>query len=313
MRIGLVVDSACDLPRSFIEQHDICVIPTMVTVGAQRIEDRRDAAQTLDFYQNRVGAATQQAQTAPCPPDKLRDIILREVLPKFDFAVYQTVSRARSPTYEVAMQAAAGIISEGRSLRKASHEQPFVLRVINSRSLMVGQGLLAAETIRMIKGGIHVNEIRSTVEKLSEQVRAYLVPTDLHYLRARAKAKGDHSVGWLSATLGSVLDVKPILEFSRDETTPVAKVRSFDAAVHRLFGFAAEQIVAGLSSRTIVVGYGGDATKIGALPGHADLTRTAKKHGIELLNCTMGMSAGINLGAGMVSLAFACDRALVWE
>lgn len=313
MRIGLVVDSACDLPRAFIEQHGICVIPTVVTMGAQRIEDRRDSAQTLEFYQKGVGQASQQAQTAPCAPERLREIILREVLPKVDFAVYQTVSRARSTTFEVAMAAAAGIISEGRTLRKASNEQPFVLRVINSRSLMVGQGLPAAETIRMIKGGIHVNEIRSTVEKLSEQVRAYLVPTDLHYLRARAKAKGDHALGWMSATLGTVLDVKPIMEFSQEQTTPVAKVRSFDAAVHRLFGFAAEQIVAGLSARTIVVGYGGDATKIGALPGHADLTRTAKKHGVELLNCTMGMSAGINLGAGMVSLAFASERAPVWE
>lgn len=313
MRIGLVVDSSCDLPRSFIEQHDICVIPTIVTFGDQVIHDRREPAQTLDFYQHRIGKDTHKAQTAPCPPAMLRDIILQEVLPKCDFAVYETVSRARSTTYEVAMQAAAGIISDGRVLRKAANASPFVLRVINSRSLMVGQGLLAAETIRMIKGGIHVNEIRSSVEKLSDQVHAYLVPTDLHYLRARANAKGDHALSWLSATLGTALDVKPILEFTRDQTAPVAKIRGFDAAVHKLFSFAAEQIAAGLSAHYVVVAYGGDAALIGALPGYADLTRAAKKHGVELLNCTTGMSAGVNLGTGIVMIAFACDRPVVWS
>lgn len=307
-----MVDSACDLPPAFIEQHDICVIPTVVTLGDQVIQDRRDKAQTLDFYQHRIGKDSLRAQTAPCPPAMLRDIVLQEVMPKVDFAVYETVSRARSPTYEVAMQAAAGIISEGRTLRKASGATPFVLRVVNSRSLMVGQGLLAAETIRMIKGGIAVNEIRASVEKLSEQVHAYMVPTDLHYLRARANAKGDRSVSWLSATLGAALDVKPILEFSRDQTNQVAKVRGFDAAVHRMFGFAAEQIAAGLSAHYVVVGYGGDAAQIGTLPGYADLTRMAKKHNVELLACTTGLSAGINLGTGMVMIAFACERPLVW-
>ncbi|HSW12511.1 MAG TPA: DegV family protein [Solimonas sp.] len=313
MRIALLVDSACDLPRSFIDQHEICVIPSVISVGGRTFEDRRDAAKTLDFYQHQIGTATQQAQAAPCSAAMLRDCILREVLPRSDFAVYETVSRARSPAYETAMAAAAGIINDGRVLRKAANAAPFVLRVVNSRSVMVGQGLLAAETIRMIRAGVPVNELRNAVEKLGGQVRVYVVPKDLHYLHARARAKGDHAVSWLSATFDSVLDVKPVLECNGEHTVQVGKIRSFDAAVHRLFSFAGEQIAAGLSARHVVVGYGGDAAQIGALPGYADLVRVAKKHSIELMACGMGMAAGINLGAGMVSVAFASERAPVWN
>ena len=33
MRIGIVVDSACDVPADFIEQEDITILPVTVQIG----------------------------------------------------------------------------------------------------------------------------------------------------------------------------------------------------------------------------------------------------------------------------------------
>ncbi len=50
MRIGVVVDSACDLPKSFIEENNIVVMPIAVRVGDRVYDDRRDPRATWDFY-----------------------------------------------------------------------------------------------------------------------------------------------------------------------------------------------------------------------------------------------------------------------
>ena len=51
MRIGLVVDSGCDLPKSFIDEHNIMILPISVRVGDDLFVDVRDPERVLEFYQ----------------------------------------------------------------------------------------------------------------------------------------------------------------------------------------------------------------------------------------------------------------------
>ena len=41
MRIGLVVDSPCDLPESYLQAHQISILPTTVRMGSAVLEDYR--------------------------------------------------------------------------------------------------------------------------------------------------------------------------------------------------------------------------------------------------------------------------------
>ena len=47
MRIGIVVDSCCDLPKEFIEANGIIVMPITLRIGDLLVEDRRDPQETL--------------------------------------------------------------------------------------------------------------------------------------------------------------------------------------------------------------------------------------------------------------------------
>src|SRR3546814_10173582 len=49
MRIGLVVDSACDLPKDFIERHSIEILPIAVRIDGTTQVDYRDQAAPLAF------------------------------------------------------------------------------------------------------------------------------------------------------------------------------------------------------------------------------------------------------------------------
>ena len=53
MRIGLVVDSACDLPQSFIEQHGIVILPITLHLGDRDEIDTRDPEKTQRFYEGK--------------------------------------------------------------------------------------------------------------------------------------------------------------------------------------------------------------------------------------------------------------------
>ena len=49
MRIGLVVDSACDLPLQYLEQHEVSVLPITVRIGDETRSDRRAVLPVLEL------------------------------------------------------------------------------------------------------------------------------------------------------------------------------------------------------------------------------------------------------------------------
>jgi fatty acid-binding protein DegV len=132
-----------------------------------------------------------------------------------------------------------------------------------------------------------------------------MLPRDLHYLRARARRKGDRSVGFLSATLGTALDIKPILQCFQGETKPVAKARGFEHGAEILFGHAARAVKRGLLVPALCVSYGGDLAELEALPGYHGLVDTCSEAGITLYQSAMSITGMVNVGTGAVALGYA--------
>lgn len=305
MRIGLVVDSTCDLPQAFIEENKIVILPISIRVDQDIIVDNREAEPALDFYRYHIGDKGHDAESIPFTMDQIRDLFLNQLVIDWDYVICETVMRTRSPIFENATKASFAILSGYKSIRqKAGVEGPFSLRVIDSRCLFAGQGALAAETVRLIKAGMAANDIRARVEKLTAYAYTYGVPPDLYYIRARAQKKGDKSVSWVSATLGSALDIKPILRAHQDNTEPVGKVRGFEHAVEAVFKEATKHVQQGLLAPYIVISYAGEPERIPQLPGYAALERATRERGVQLLPCVMGVTGGVNLGPGTVTVGF---------
>ena len=309
MRIGLVVDSACDLPKSFIDEHKIIILPVTIRIEGENFIDKRDPQDSINFYQSHVGEKGHDAESAPFSVEQIQALFLSRVVIDFDYAICETVTRLRSPIFENATKASFAILRGYKEVRKQHGvEGPFALRVINSKTLFCGQGVLAAETIRMIQEGVHVNEIRSRIEKLSEDVYSYLVPRDLYYIRARAQKKGEKSVGLIGAAIGTMLDIKPIIRAYREETGPVSKARGFEQAAEKLLQYAARRIRAGLQSPTICLSYGGDPEEVKQLPGYDELMLEARNHSVQLLLSVMSVTAGVNIGPGGLGLGLTASQ-----
>jgi DegV family protein with EDD domain len=309
MRIGVVVDSCCDLPKDFIDAHGVVVMPITLRIGDTLVEDRRDPAETQAFYAKHLDRKSEDfAESIPYSVQQIEKLFLEQLVLDYDYVFCLTITSGRSPIYDHAMQASRAILTKYKEIRrKAGIPERFGLAVLSSRNMFAGQAVQAAEAIRLIRQGGTPSEIGSRLRILVEQTHTYLVPADLFHIYKRASKKGDKSIGWGSYTLGSMLDVKPILHCHQDATGPVDKVRGFDTGVERLFTQAADRIRRGLESPYICISYGGALEAVPKLPGYALLDQAARENGAEILLSPMSKTAAVNVGPGAVTLAFAAS------
>lgn len=309
MRIGIVVDSACDLPKDFIEQHEVLVMPITLRIGDLLIEDRRDPQETLHFYGRHFDRKSDDfAESIPYSVEQIERLFLKRLVLDYDYVFCLTITSTRSPIFDHAMEASRTILGKYKEIRRqAGIPERFGLAVLSTRNLFTGQAVPVAEAVRLIRQGGSVAEIGERLRHLIEQTHTYLVPADLFHIYKRASKKGDSSLSWGSYTLGSWLDVKPILHCHRDVTTTVDKVRGFEAGVEQLFGRAMRRVLQGLDTPHICISYGGQPAAVQAMPGYSQLAKVAQEEGVAILVSPMSKTAAVNVGPGALSLAFAAS------
>lgn len=314
MRIGLVVDSACDLPLNYLRQNDIHVLPISVRIGDEVQVDHRDEAETLAFLHSHVAERGAEAETMPFTVEQTTALFLDRLVIDYDHVFCMTITKERSAVYENTQQASFAILNGYKERRAAvGITTPFAMRVVDTQNLFAAAGIAAVEAVRLRAAGDGAGKIRARLENLALHTHGYMVPRDLYYLRARARKKGDRSVSLLSAALGSALDIKPLLRCYRGDTGPVAKIKGFEPAVEKLFAFTAERVRAGLMTPTVCLSYGGELAEMRALPGYEALRAVCAEHNIEVFESIMSLTGMVNVGKGALVVGFAAEGVPAFE
>ena len=308
MRIGIVADSACDLPADFIERENITILPVTIQIGQAVLADVRNDEATMTFLSGETAARAFEAESTPFTVQQVHDLFLTKLVHDYDYVFCITTTRTRSGIYDNAVQASYAILNDYKPIRAASGNQtPFALRVIDSQNVFAAVGVLVVEAARLRAAGETPPKIRARLENLALYTQGYMVPPDLHYLRNRIKKRGDKSVSFLSAALGTALDIKPILHCNRGDTAPAAKVKGFNPAAEKLFDFAGSRVRAGLMTPTMCLSYGGELEGLHALPGYQRLREVCAQHNVEVLESVMSLSGMVNVGKGAVVVGFAAE------
>ena len=133
MRIGIVVDSACDLPQDFIQRNNVIVLPISVRIGEAVLADHRDEEATLSFLHAHVAERGHEAETTPFSVNQIRDLFLQRLVIDYDHVFCLTISKLRSQIFDNATQASFAILNDYKPVRQAAgHTSPFALRVIDT-------------------------------------------------------------------------------------------------------------------------------------------------------------------------------------
>ncbi len=129
MRIGIVVDSACDLPQDFIAEHNIVLLPITVRIGEAVLADHRDEQATLSFLHAHVAEHGAEAETIPFSVNQIRDLFLQQLVIDYDHVFCMTITKTRSPIHDNALQASFAILNDYKPVRQAAgYNSPFAAR-----------------------------------------------------------------------------------------------------------------------------------------------------------------------------------------
>ncbi|MGH8495228.1 MAG: DegV family protein [Gammaproteobacteria bacterium] len=302
--VGVVIDATCDLPRAFIDDHRLEVLPVSLELGERSFVDKRDPEATREFYERYIASRSADADTHAISVEATKDLFLERLVLRYDRVLVLCMSSTRGRIFEHASRAARGILAEYRQRRaEAGLSGPFVLRVLDTQTLCAGEAVLAHEAVKQLESATF-DQARRSVAEIIPAVRAYLVPRDLFYLRKRAGRKGDHSVSLLEYQLGRAMDRCPVLEMHKGETRVRYRERGYRSALARLFEHARESLRTGLHRPVVAMSYAGNPQEIRELPACRDFLDYAAEREIGILFSVMSAAAGVNVGPGAFSMAY---------
>ncbi|MCG2582659.1 MAG: DegV family protein [Marinobacter sp.] len=308
MRVGLIVDSACDLPYEFSRKHGLFVLPVTAVIDGQTYVDEHDPVLTQEFYQSGLLQRGHHAETQAFTAEQIHDLFMEKIVTQYDLAICETVTRTRSLIFQNATEAMNSVMAHYHEPRKAAgREGRFSMRVIDSKQIFAGQGLLAAHTVRLIGQNLSKNALRHQVDSFTDKIYTCVIPRDLHYIRERARRRGDKSVSALVAFLGKALNITPVIFGKGAIGEPVAKTRDFNVAVEKVMNYAAARVEAGLLTPYVSLSCGLTWTEIEDLPGLNTLRDACERNGVELLLSQMGITSSIYVGPGSLCLCLAAD------
>lgn len=215
--VGIVTDSASDVPRELARELGITVVPLNVHFGTETYKDGVDLT-AEDFYSMLVTAPKLPTTSAPGPGvfAKVFDdlaINCAEILGVF-------LSQKFSSTYDSALQ---GV----KLMSKKCH-----VEIVDSTLGIMGEGLLVIEAARSALSGASLVDLVGLISKTIPHVHVRATLDTLKYL-----AKGGR-IGKAQALLGSILRLNPILGIKNGEAFPYVRMRSRAKAVEWLYAFA---------------------------------------------------------------------------
>ena len=225
--VRIVTDSACDLPQELADELGIEIVPLKIRFGEEEFVDREELS-TDDFWR-RSAASSVLPETAAPPPGAFEEAFRRLAAEGAEGIVSINLSGALSATIQSAEIAA-----------KAVAEIP--VRVIDSRSITMGLGMMCVEAARTAVAGKGIEDVAGVAEDLATRTKVFGALDTLDNLR-----KGGR-IGGAQAFFGSLLSIKPIIEVSNGVVEPEAKQRTRAKALAYLVAkVKAESVVENLA------------------------------------------------------------------
>lgn len=280
MAVKILTDSACDLTEDIIKKYDIDVLPILVYLDEKEYLDRITIAPKELFDNMRAGMVY---KTAQIPPKTFEE--------KFKYyaennisCIYIAFSSGLSGTYQTSLMVRNALKDDYPNLD---------IEVIDSKSASVGFGLLVYKAARMAKEGKSKEEILKVMDFYIKHIEHIFSVDDIEYLYRGGR------VSRAAAFIGSLLNIKPILDFDDGKIVPREKIRGRNRVIKRMVEIAGERGV-DLSNQVIGINHGDD------LEGAEKLIKALEgKYGCkEFVVNILGASIGAHSGPGTLSVFF---------
>lgn len=212
-KVAIVTDTTASLPAGYAAAHRIAVVPQVVRFGSQAF--REDVDLTYAEFIARLRAAPDLPGTAAPPPGELLAAYSRQL----EWA--QSVISLH-PSEQV-----SGTVRSAQTARAEGFAGADI-HILDTRTVAGNLGSLVQLAAGWAEAGQSAAGILAGLETLLPRGHTYFLVATLEYLQ-----KGGR-IGGAAALVGSVLQIKPILQISNGRVEPLEKVRTYHRAFERL-------------------------------------------------------------------------------
>ena len=186
--VKICADSVCDLSEDLKQRYDISVVPLYVTKGNETLKDGAEISQKDVFAHYR--ATGKLCSTSAVNVDDFTQFFT-EQLQGHDELVMITISSDFSSCYQNACIAA--------------EEFPNV-RVVDSRNLSTGEGLVAVSAAKLAQQGLSADEIVEKLGGIIPRVDASFFVANVEYLHKGGRCSTIAALG------ANLLKLKPCID-----------------------------------------------------------------------------------------------------
>ena len=212
-RIGIVVDSTCDVPPDWPYRDRLHVIPVHIHFQDETLREGVDI--TEDAFYARVLREGQIPKTSQPNPEEFAQFY-RSLAHQYDTLISIHVTARLSGTYRSAQAAAAAV------------KDVIQVHVFDSGGGSAGMGFMAAEALRMIDAGASARGILDRLATIRQRLQIFLTPKDLTFARMSGR------VSALGAFIASMLHIVPIIVLVDGELIARERARSRKKALKQM-------------------------------------------------------------------------------
>ncbi len=218
-KIALLTDSACDIDDETIRKYNIRVLPFKIIYKDREYTDKVDIT-----------------------PEEIYDNLKYEI-PKSSLPAMEDIEEAykklgeESYTHVIAVVISSGLSGTYNAVKLISEQFTEIKTyVYDTKSTSVCEGIILKKCGELIEGGKSFDEIVEYIPLIKKKLHFNFVFGTLEY------AKKGGRIGKISATIGELLDIKPIVGFDEEygQCFTYAKVRGRNKSLNKLLEIGRE-------------------------------------------------------------------------
>jgi DegV family protein with EDD domain len=217
--IAIITDTDSSLPLDLAKKYNIIQVPIIVQFGEESFRDVYDIDNTAVFA--RVDREGKLPTTAAPSPGNFVEAFKSAFASGADQILCLTISSEMSAVYAAARTAAEMLADK-------------IIKVVDSRTLAFGEGLMAIEAAKSISNGASMDEAVVAAEDLRGRTHLFAALSTLKYLAMSGR------VGQVAAGFATLLEVKPILTLRNEKLEMLERIRTLNKAWARVIELAIE-------------------------------------------------------------------------
>lgn len=211
MKIAIVTDSNSGIYPEEAKELGVWVVPMPVNIDGEEYLETINLERDF-FYEKQEGGSN--ITTSQPSPGLLTDL-WEELLETHDGVLYIPMTSGLSSSYATAVTLSAEY--EGK------------VRVVDAKRISVPMWQVVQDAIVLVNKGLTLDEVWKRLEENAMNSSIYITTTTLEYLKRGGR------ITPAAAAIGTVLNIKPVLQIQGGGVDAYAKVRGMKQAVEKMF------------------------------------------------------------------------------